>query len=163
MKVDNKFVKEFDSMIRKTLLRTGIYKHNIEDVLPLVYERIIKHDNYDSEKGPLKGWIWMVTQSTARNVMVTKGRSKDVLDQQTLGLEEVKHVFSDSNVDVEIELRDILRKAPISPRDKRLIKLVHLNGYTHKEAGKIEGISKEAASIALFRAMKALKDSNNLR
>lgn len=47
--------------------------------------------------------------------------------------------------------------ATLSPEEQKLIKLVHLHGYTSKEAGKVTGKTPISIRVALSRALKKLR------
>ena len=157
MKIDSKFIKEYGRLIRSRLRANGVKSYELDDYESLVYTRLLSHFSYDEKRGPFTTWLGWVVRSVVSNERKKEGNSTDALDHAS-DLSAAVNVIGDEDAGTAMdELARVFKASDLSERDKRLVKDIHIEGYTYKEAAERFGMSLEAVSKVVSRAMAALR------
>jgi len=117
---------------------------------------IRKLDAYDPGRGSVESWLWSIVVSAARDAGRAAGRRLALWERLTRlpeQSESVESVVLDRLSDAR--LLDAVRKLP--SRDRTLIALRFGAGLDHAATGAALGISAAAATMALRRALHALR------
>jgi len=158
MDINDEFVRQYDQLISSHLQRAGLTGESFDDIKAKVYERILTSDNYDPDKGKISTWLWYVVRSVIRNEGKRKSRSKDALDHETVDLDSIHNIIGPEDAGTAgDELDRVFRQAPLSVRDKRMVKDYHLEEYTMAELAERYNLSLRATEQVIYRAMKALR------
>ena len=148
MNIDDEFFKKYSHLIADRVHKEGVPKHEVDEYVGLVYERLLSNFSYDPERGKLTTWLGWVVKSVVSNERKRQGRSQDALDH-AVGLEA-------ANTD---ELERVFTAAGLSDRDERVVRDFHLEGYSAIEIARKRDMSVHAVQKVLVRAMKALRDA----
>ena len=114
--------------------------HLAEDVLQDTFWKLISGKGFP-EPGKEQAWLYKV----ARNLCY------DCLRRAKREQEEVKGVYCESQYDY------ITLISPLPPDDQQIVTLKIVGGLTHKEIGKVLGISARAAQKRYERAIAVLR------
>lgn len=158
MQVDEKFVKQYDALIRKRIESAKVPMDIKEDLVGLVYERILTSNNYNPEKGKITTWLWHICNSVISNEVKKHKRSQDVLDVGKVSLEAASQVIGQEDAGTtRDELERVFDATDLSHRDKAIVKLHYIQGLTTDELAVRYDVGKRAIEQIIFRAMKALR------
>lgn len=158
MNIDTEFVKQYDGMITHILLRAGARGERFDTIKSKVYERLLGSENYDPTKGKISTWLWYVVRSVIRNETKLQHRSKDALDQECAPIEEAYNVVGHEDAGTAgDEIDRMLRRAPISQRDREIFEKFHLEAYRAKELARDYDLSLRTVEQILYRVMQTLR------
>jgi RNA polymerase sigma-70 factor (ECF subfamily) len=140
-------------------LRTTGNQDLSEDLVQMVFERILKYKHSYKEGSPFKAWFYRI----ARNVKT------DEFKKRKLNTDSLEDVNPDRNLSLshqggqELEQEEQVRILHESlnqlPDDKReILVLSQLEELEYKEIAKIFEITENSARVKVHRALKALKD-----
>ena len=164
MYITEEFVKQYEPMVHarvhSRLKKKGLVNTDLlETIPPLVWERVLKSDNYDTSKGALSTWLYYIIESVISNEIKKKAVSQDALDH-SLPLEVANNVIGVEDAgDAKDELTRVFAAAELTRRDEGIMRDIHLEGYTYEETADRHGMGLEAVKKVAYRAMKALRDT----
>ncbi len=125
-----------------------------EDLVQIVFIKVLTHIDQYKGTGSLKDWIFSIARNSGKDYF----RKKNLV----IWLEECQGhpVFDDSfdqiNSDDQKELL-YLAFSKIKPRDREMISLSLFKGLAFRQIAAILGISEVAAKVRYHRAIKRLK------
>ena len=158
MRIDDNFIKEYDGLIIKRLSIAGIYGERQEDMKSKVYERILSSDNYDPEKGELSTWLWQVVRSVLSNEFKKQRRSKDIMDNDHLTLEEIGATIGPEDAGtISDELTRIFAETNISERDESMMRDYYLNNCSLEDLVRLYDMKDRAVEQVIYRSLKTLR------
>lgn len=158
MKVDNEFVKKYDSLIRHILKEDlHIPVSKIDEFTSEVYMRLLSHPSYDEERGPFTTWLKYVIRSVSGHKIEKENRSRDALDN-SIDLDSAHNIIGQEDAGtVEDELDRVFNATQVSPQHLEVFKSYHLEGSTRKEIAERFDLPEETVKSILTRVMKALR------
>jgi RNA polymerase sigma factor (sigma-70 family) len=157
--IDDEFFKKYSHLIADRVHKEGVPKHEVDEYVGLVYERLLSNFSYDPERGKLTTWLGWVVKSVVSNERKRQGRSQDALDH-SVGLEAANTVIGAEDAGtVRDELERVFAAAGLSDRDERIVRDFHLEGYSAIEIARKRDMGVHAVQKILVRAMKALRDA----
>jgi len=132
------FVLEYCPYLRAVVLRLLTRRsmrastETVDDIVQDILVRLIEKDfhvlrRYDPAKASFRTWLTYVARSVALNIV-----SRPTV--ATAPLEE--NCALSIPAPVEIEPESLLSAAPLSPRDRRILQLLHFKGRSVEEAAK---------------------------
>lgn len=140
-------------------LRTTASKDLSEDLVQMVFERILKYKHSYKQGSPFKAWFYRI----ARNVKIDYFKKKRI---NTDSLEDTNpdrnmHFAQQGGQGLEQEeqirlLHESLRQLPDDKRE--ILVLSQLEEMEYKEIAKIFEITENSARVKVHRALKALKE-----
>ncbi len=135
-------------------LRFALINEDADDILQDGFIRVFKHIKDFRGEGSLEGWVRRTIVNTAINYYKKKIKQGIKID-----LEYVKGKVKETNNIVEKMAADeILQLISELPRGYRMVfNLNVIEGYTHKEIGKILEISENTSKSQLSRARASLQ------
>ena len=135
-------------------LRFAFASEDADDILQDGFIRVFKHIKDFRGEGSLEGWVRRTIVNTAINYYKKKIKQGIKID-----LEYVKGKVKETNNIVEKMAADeILQLISELPRGYRMVfNLNVIEGYTHKEIGKILEISENTSKSQLSRARASLQ------
>lgn len=135
-------------------LRFALINEDADDILQDGFIRVFKHIKDFRGEGSLEGWVRRTIVNTAINYYKKKIKQGIKID-----LEYVKGKVKETNNIVEKMAADeILKLISELPRGYRMVfNLNVIEGYTHKEIGKILEISENTSKSQLSRARASLQ------
>ena len=114
-------------------------------------------DSYDETRGLFKSWIARITINQCIGIL-RKSKKLNLfvpLDEQHMDIRhELDHMESIKSEEIKI----LLEKMPSGYRTVFLLSVI--DGYSHKEIGKLLNISAETSRSQLFRAIKWIKKNH---
>lgn len=129
-------------------------KEEASDILQEAFIRIFLNLKYFRGNGSFEGWIRRIVVNTAINHYKANSRfSRD------LSIEDVHvHENIDNNALSRISTEELLKIIQQLPDGFRMVfNLFVIEGYDHKEIGKLLGISESTSKSQLHRAKAALR------
>ena len=158
MKIDNKFIEEYDGLIIKRLADAGLYGDSLENMKSKVYERVLRSESYDPERGELSTWLWQVVRSVISNEFKKMRNSKDVMDNECLTVEEIGAIIGHEDAGTAAdELDRIFDQAQLSERDESMMRDYYLNNCNLKDLERIYDMKDRAVEQVIYRSMKTLR------
>ena len=132
-------------------------QEDIEDIVSdVVMKAWDKRGSYDPAKGQLFSWIWKIGRNTVLDAVAAKERRRgimvDIDDFSARAILSAEHT-DDYLICDDIETGFLERLK--NERDRRIYDYLQL-GLDNKEIAKREGITENAASIAIHRLRKRL-------
>ena len=163
MKIDNKFIEEYDGLIIERLVTAGLYGERQDNMKSKVYERILRSENYDPEKGELSTWLWQVVRSVLSNEFRKKRDSKDAMDNQCLTIEETGAIIGHEDAGTAAdELDRIFEEAQLSERDESMMRDFYLDNCSREDLERIYGMKDRAVEQVIYRSMKKLRKQKEI-
>ena len=138
----------------------GVFtKEDIEDIISLVVTKMwAARDSFDPAKGKLFSWVWRIARNvildTVNEIIRKSAVSGDI---EKVSVEVYRLPFA-GKADDELVCNDTLEAFHASlviARDKRILFYL-LEGLGNDEIAKREGISPNAAGLAVFHLRKKL-------
>lgn len=147
------FLTKISSLMRPVVAKK-ITSADVEDVLQEILLSIHKaRHTYDGAR-PIMPWI----------ISIARFRIVDYLRKyyaqmrhKAVNNEEMENIFADvteSAVDNE-SIDDLLDE--VTPQNKQILTLMHVEGYTAKEVGAKIGMNESAVKVAAHRAIKKIR------
>ena len=160
MYIDDKFVKQYDSLITDRISKAKIHGEFFDQVKAKVYERILVSNSYDPEKGKVSTWLWNICRSVISNEVARRSRSQDVLDHPLLDINGVGSIIGKEDAGEESdELERIFNASGLSKQSIRILKKHHIEGLSMPEVAEQEDMEQRAVEQVIYRAMKTLRES----
>lgn len=130
-----------------------------EDLVQMVFERVIKSRKSFKELSSFKGWIYRI----AKNTLTDNYRGKAIRLDKSVSLDGMDIKEEDSAVDNEImeENKSKLKKALAGLKDehREIIWLTRFENLDYKETAAVIGLTENAVKARVFRALKSLRKS----
>ncbi|MBT4191170.1 MAG: RNA polymerase sigma factor [Lentimicrobiaceae bacterium] len=137
-------------------LRFALVNEDADDILQDGFIRVFRHIKDFRGEGSFEGWVRRTIVNTAINYY-----KKKIKQGITTDLEYVKGKLKERNDILEKmtcdELRIIINELP--PGYRMVFNLSAIEGYTHKEIGKMLEISENTSKSQLSRARASLQKS----
>jgi len=148
------------SIVRARLPRRGC----VEDLSQDIFIRIFRKLEQYSGKVPLKHWVSRIAVNMCTNAY-HKAKANQELRLADLGEEEAMVIESLSTSDEELEpsqswaARELVDKLleTLNVKDRLLVDLVCLRGYTYNQAREKTGWNISAMKVRMFRIRKRLE------
>ncbi len=148
------------SIVRARLPRRGC----VEDLSQDIFIRIFRKLEQYSGKVPLKHWVSRIAVNMCTNAY-HKAKANQELRLADLGEEEAMVIESLSTSDEELEpsqswaARELVDKLleTLNVKDRLLVDLVCLRGYTYNQAREKTGWNTSAMKVRMFRIRKRLE------
>ena len=121
---------------------------NLQDAFMTIFSKISQYQN----KGSLEGWLKRITVNTALQRYRSKGVFDIVNEDQ---IEDVVIEVENDDIDIDFLLNSIQE---LPDRYRLVFNLYALDGYSHKEIGKMLDITTGTTKSNLARARMILKD-----
>ena len=158
MRIDNKFIEEWDGLISKRLMAAGLYGERKENMKSKVYERVLRSESYDPERGELSTWLWQVVRSVISNEFKKMRNSKDVMDNECLTIEETGAIIGHEDAGTAAdEIERIFDEAQLSERDESMMRDFYLDNCNLKDLEKLYDMKDRAVEQVIYRSMKTLR------
>lgn len=150
------------SIVRARLPRRGC----VEDLAQDIFIRIFRKLEQYSGKVPLKHWVSRIAVNMCTNAY-HKAKANQELRLADLGEEEALVIESLSTSEEELEpsqswaARELVDKLleTLNVKDRLLVDLVCLRGYTYSQAQEKTGWNISAMKVRMFRIRKRLEKS----
>ena len=169
MKIDKTFIEKLQKKDRKTqfdfynflspkmygvCIRFANNSDDANDILQEGFIRVFRHINDFRGEGSFEGWVRRTIVNTAINFYKKEKKRGYKVDLDHI---KKKYVTGETAVDKMSfnELINIVRELPNGYRT--VFNLNVIEGYTHKEIGKILNISENTSKSQLSRAKSALQ------
>lgn len=145
----------YDSYSAKMLGVCYRYVHNkpdAEDILQEGFIKVFTALNQFQSKGSLEGWIRRIMVNTAINFLNKNKKLREQLDTDDINLATVE------SADSALHQQDILSMMEQLPKGYRtIINLYAIEGYSHKEIGKMLDIEEVTSRSQYARGKKMLQ------
>ena len=159
MRIDNKFIEEYDGLIKKRLAASGLYGERQDNMKSKVYERVLRSESYDPKRGELSTWLWQIVRSVISNETKKEQRSKDVMDNECLQFESIGAIIGQESAGSPAdELTRIFEDSKLSTRDESMVRDYYLNNCSLKDLGRLYKMKSRAVEQVIYRAMKTLRE-----
>ena len=135
-------------------LRFALIREDADDILQDGFIRVFKHIKDFRGEGSLEGWVRRTIVNTAINYYKKKIKQGIKID-----LEYVKGKVKEANNIVEKMAADelLVLISELPPGYRMVFNLNVIEGYTHKEIGKMLEISENTSKSQLSRARASLQ------
>lgn len=147
-------VKRYQANLFNFFYRMSGDKFLAEDLVQESFIRLYKYRANYKDKNPLNTWLFQI----ARNVWNTSFRQQQKKPQndQQITIRNLKNQIS--NPSDYYETQQLIKTAllQLPERDRELIILFHLKGFTHKELSTVFKVSEGTLRVILYRALKKL-------
>lgn len=147
-------VIKFSGMLYTVCLRYMKSEMEAQDILQDSFIKIFKNiASYDSSRGSFEGWIRKITVNTA-----LKELGKRKLNVTSMSFEIIEHKSEDPWIINKLnadELLSFVRALPDAYR--QVFNLSVIEGYSHREIGKMVGIEEGTSRSNLSRAKQILR------
>lgn len=152
-----RFLQQVAHLLRR-MVRRKLPMQDAEDVLQEILISIHKaRATYDGER-PLMPWLRAIASfrinDALRKAYAGSRRESVNIDDFAETLPDVTQTPSEDE-SVDEMLKDV------APREQRILTLMHVEGYTAKEAGERLGMNESAVKVAAHRAIKKLREKTN--
>ncbi len=136
-----------------------------EDLIQMVFIKIFQNIDQYSGKVPLEHWISRITVNTCLNALRAEKRRPewrlaDFDEDTAAGIEQLARIETDlAAPDDERAAKELLAKmlAELSPEDRLLVTLLHLEERSVEEIHQLTGWSRAAIKVRAFRARGKIK------
>lgn len=149
-----RFLSDLSPRLRRVIARK-IPPSEIEDVLQETLVSIHKaRHTYDGNR-PLIPWVMSIasfrmTDHLRKTYRERRHRHVDITDYENL-LEAVTNTPAES--ELMTEMLEVLEQ-----RERKILSLLHVEGYTAKQAGAQLGMKESAVKVAAHRAIKKIRE-----
>lgn len=141
-----------DRVYRFLYFRVGMRRELAEDLTSEVFIKALAHyDRYDPAQSQ-SAWIMTI----ARNHLYNHFRDR----KEEVDIEEIAFRMADERApgpDLIDHERLLAALRQLSPEERQLVEMKHLEGYPHQDIAEILGKSPGAVRVELHRAMNKLK------
>lgn len=139
-------------------MRTNQNKSLAEDLVSEIFLKALENfEQYNSEKGSFKSWIFQIT----KNYLIDHFRSKK--NQPTASIEDLANELHDNSNTAKsakqsIEKEIITAAVNELPEDKKeLVILRYISGYSYEEIAEITDENPNNTRVKLHRILQELK------
>lgn len=147
--------QRFSFMMKGVCLRYAVNHAEAEDILQDSFIKIFNNLKKYEAKGAFGGWIRRITVNTALEHI--RKKKLDLIDND---LSEISsnYLGDDDTAIEQLEVDDLVQKIQqLAPGYRTVFNLYAIEGYTHKEIGKLLKISEGTSKSQLSRARFYLK------
>lgn len=150
----SKFLATITPMLRRMVARK-LAQPDVEDVVQDILISIHKaRHTYDGER-PLMPWLssianFRVTDHLRKHYSQMRHQCVDIADYENILSDVTESATGDESVN------ELLHDVP--EKHKRILTLMHVEGYTAKEIGKQMGMNESAVKVAAHRAIKKIRE-----
>lgn len=151
----NRFLQAITPILRRAACRK-LSTADAEDALQETLISIHKaRHTYDGER-PIMPWLMAIAQfrinDALRKAYAGSGRISVNIDDLSEVLADVTEPQGGNE-----SIDEILKNVP--ERERRILTMMHVEGYTAKEAGVHLGMKESAVKVAAHRAMKRIRET----
>ena len=134
------------------------YARDVADAQDIAQEAFIlafnKLHQFNSDQGAFKSWIAKITVRVALHKFRKFYRSREILTDN-----HIKQPIIEPNVYSSLTMEEMTAKIQSLPEGYRQVfNLYVLDGYSHKEIGKMLGVAESTSRASLTRAKKLLRE-----
>ena len=147
-------VNRYSGLLYTVCLRYMGDETKSKDVLQDAFIRIFKYiNNFDSDKGSLQAWMRKIVVNTAlRNLQSKK------INTSTLSLDINENASIEPSIIDKMAVDDLMKLIQTLPDGYRQVfNLSVIEGYSHKEIGKMLNIQEVSSRSNLSRAKQLLR------
>ncbi|MFN9108618.1 MAG: sigma-70 family RNA polymerase sigma factor [Bacteroidota bacterium] len=148
------FLSQLSPILRRVIGRK-IPVADVEDVLQEVLISIHKaRHTYDGER-PLLPWVLAIASFRMTDHL---RKSYSQMRHQSVDIADYENVLSavTENTDGNESIHEMLNGA--TPRERNILSLMHVEGYTAKQVGTRLGMNESAVKVAAHRAIKKIRE-----
>jgi RNA polymerase sigma factor (sigma-70 family) len=144
---------QFVQPMYNTVYRYTGSHQDTQDILQNGFTRVYKHlSEYDAQKGALLSWIRKIHIRCALDFLRTKHITFEAIDPAcSLAINPVEV----DNLEAEYILQFI---DELTPRDRIIFNMHHIEGYSHEEIAAQLSININSSRVYLARARKVLRE-----
>jgi RNA polymerase sigma-70 factor (ECF subfamily) len=135
-----------------------------EDLCQVVFIKILSNISQYSGKVPIEHWISRITINTCLNALKAEAarpelRWSDLSADQAALLEGIASNPDSLDPSGQATSRDVVETllSTLKPKDRLLITMLHLEGYSMDDVGKATGWNIATIKVRAFRARQKLK------
>ena len=149
-----RFLSAITPMLRR-MVGKRLANAEVEDVVQEVLISIHKaRHTYDGQR-PIMPWLasianFRITDHLRKHYAQMRHQTFDIADYENI-LTDVTEETSDNE-----SLEELLQDVP--EKHKRILTMMHVEGYTAKEVGKHMGMNESAVKVAAHRALKKIRE-----
>ena len=149
-----KFLTMIAPMLRRMVGRK-LAQSDVEDVTQEILISVHKaRHTYDGER-PIMPWLasianFRITDHLRKHYSQMRHQSVDIADYENMLSDVTEEAESNESVD------ELLQDVP--EKHKRILTLMHVEGYTAKEVGQQMGMNESAVKVAAHRAIKKIRE-----
>jgi RNA polymerase sigma-70 factor (ECF subfamily) len=149
-----KFLTQISPILQRVVSRK-LGSAEIDDVVQEILISIHKaRHTYDGER-PIMPWIAAIASFRITDHL---RKHYSQMRHQTVDISELENILADVTEDdsANESIDELLKNA--SEKDKKILKLMHVEGYTAKEVGAQLGMNESAVKVAAHRAVKKIRE-----
>jgi RNA polymerase sigma-70 factor (ECF subfamily) len=158
------FVREHYALVLK-IVRSHLPRRTPEeDLCQVVFIKILSNIGQYSGKVPIAHWISRIAINTCLNALKAESirpeiRWSDLSDDQAAVLNNLASSPAELAPDCAATSRDVVETllAGLKPRDRLLITMLHLEGYSMDDVKQATGWNIATIKVRAFRARQKLK------
>lgn len=157
-------IRFLDPCVSKILNSRLRFSQNKEDVAQEIYIRVFKKLGQYSGTVPLQHWVSRIAANACcthyRKAQSNKElRLGDLTEEEESYIEAVSMRTPNEDPMAAFAHSDFIQKLleTLRPEDQQVIRLVYLQGLSHKEVSKITGWSSSLSKVRAHRAMNRIK------
>jgi RNA polymerase sigma factor (sigma-70 family) len=135
-----------------------------EDLAQMVFMKIFTKIDQYSGAAPLEHWVSRIAVNTCLNQIASESlrpelRWADLSEEQELVMQSLASAAEDFQTSTASAARELLEKvmALLSPADRLVINLVHLEVKSVEEISRMTGWSRALVKVRAFRARKKIR------
>jgi len=156
MTIENKDIIENSNLIYKAIKNTGVRGQDfIDDVYSDTVVRLKEYDTYDSTRGKLSVYLYLIAQSVARNALDKRRRSQDALHKANVSLSAIGG-HRRTETDTEQRIKDMIVDVHLPAVYKQVLSYKHIHGMSFREIGNKLSTTEGAARVYYHRIKKEL-------
>ena len=160
------FMKRLYPLVLKLVRAHLPRRTSDEDLVQTVFMKIFANLGQYSGQVPIEHWVSRIAVNTCLNELKAEKirpewRWSDFSEEEQHLIESLAASASDNNTLPALASRDLLDKllATLSPQDRLVIQLLHLEERSVSEVRQITGWSEPMIKVRAFRARKKLQKS----
>jgi RNA polymerase sigma-70 factor (ECF subfamily) len=158
------FVREHYPLVLK-IVRSHLPRRTAEeDLCQVVFIKILSNIGQYSGKVPIAHWVSRIAINTCLNALKAESvrpeiRWSDLSEDQAAVLDNLASSPAELSPDSAAASRDIVETllARLKPRDRLLITMLHLEGYSMDDVKQATGWNIATIKVGAFRARQKLK------
>jgi RNA polymerase sigma-70 factor (ECF subfamily) len=158
------FVREHYPLVLKIVRSHLPRRTSEEDLCQVVFIKILSNIGQYSGKVPIAHWVSRIAVNTCLNALKAESirpeiRWSDLSDDQAAVLNNLASSPSELAPDSAASSREVVDTllAGLRPRDRLLITMLHLEGYSMEDVKKATGWNIPTIKVRAFRARQKLK------
>ncbi|WP_207485287.1 sigma-70 family RNA polymerase sigma factor [Arenibaculum pallidiluteum] len=149
------FARSLRRVVRLRFRQLGLGDHETEDIVQEVLIAVHSRRGQWDEERPLLPWLNAIARYKTIDAM--RRLRRDLSRRVDLSDEQWSSMFAASESDVETGAMDVEKLiAELPPRQQSTIRVVGIEGASHREAAERLGTSEGAVRVAFHRSLKKL-------